>query len=715
MLDPPSCWCSPEDVVVDHPDLEAEQAHIDLAHERLEASREAARQLMVSVLDQGRGGTPQAREERDVVVRTSLHRLEQLDIGDQPLCFGRIDLLPGDDAPGASYHIGRLAVSGPDLEPLVVDWRAPVAEPFYRATYREPMGLWRRRHFATEGRKLVGIEDEVFSLPQGVDQEKEPVVSGALLAAMERSRSAHLRDIVATIQKEQDEIIRAPLAGLLVVQGGPGTGKTVVALHRAAYLLYTYRFPLEQQGVLIVGPNSLYLRYIEQVLPSLGENGVASTTVEGLYPDARPRAEEPEALARLKGEDRMARVVAAAVRSRQRPLRHDLVVAWGAEVLRVSRDELGQIVATTKRRPGTHNGRRQVVETQVTARLAAQVGRAHRLAGRSGQGDEDAGVARELRRAPEVVEALDRMWPRLRPEELLHDLYGAPALLARAGEGVLDRAEKASLYRPRAGSLGDIPWTRADIPLLDEARVLLGPTRRRPGEAGARSYGHIVVDEAQDLSPMQLRMLARRSLSGSMTVVGDLAQATGPHAARRWEDLTRTLGPGRPVRRAELSVNYRTPAEVMELAAPVLAAAAPGLRPPRSVRSTSYPPAVVGVAGRSVVDEVVARARRELEEVRPGTLAVVGSRSAVGSLWEALEGAGVPSRLGGERLEAPVTVVSVESVKGLEFDAVIVVEPAQIVEEEGSLRSLYVALTRPTRRLTVVHARPLPLPLAEAA
>jgi len=701
--------------VVDHPDLEAEQAHIDLAYEQLEASRQAARALMVSVLDQGRGGTPQAREERDVLVRTSLHRLEQLDIGDQPLCFGRIDLLPGDGGGGgASYHIGRLAVSGPDLEPLVVDWRAPVAEPFYRATYRDPMGLWRRRHFASEGRKLVGIEDEVFSLPEGAHGEEGPEVSGALLAAMERSRSAHLRDIVATIQKEQDEIIRAPLPGLLVVQGGPGTGKTVVALHRAAYLLYTYRFPLEQQGVLVVGPNPLYLRYIEQVLPSLGENGVASTTVEALYPDARPRAEEDRSLARLKGEERMAQVVAAAVRCRQRPLRHDLVVAWGAEVLRLSRDELRRIVAATKRRPGTHNGRRQAVAAQVTARLAAQVGRAHRLAGVPGQGGAEAELAAELSRAPEVVEALDRMWPRLRPEELLHDLYGAPPLLARAGQGILDPAEQAALHRPRAATLADIPWTRADIPLLDEAQVLLGPTRRRSGDAGPRSYGHIVVDEAQDLSPMQLRMLARRSLSGSMTVVGDLAQATGPHAARRWEDLTRVLAPGRPVRRAELSVNYRTPAEVMELAAPVLAAAAPGLRPPRSVRSTSFPPAVVAVPGASLVDEVAARARQELEAVRPGTLAVVGSRSRVGELREALEG-GLPSRLGAESLEAPVTVLSVESVKGLEFDAVIVVEPAQIVEEAGSLRSLYVALTRPTRRLTVVHARPLPLPLAEAA
>ncbi|HZD64525.1 MAG TPA: AAA family ATPase [Acidimicrobiales bacterium] len=710
-----------------HPDLQAEQAHIDRAYESLEAMRSAARQLMVSVLDQGRGGTPQSREERDIIVRTALHRLEQLEIGDRPLCFGRIDLAPGEDGDqgaGSSYHIGRLAIAGSDLEPLVVDWRAPVAEPFYRATGREPMGLSRRRHFATEGRQLVGIEDEVFTTPHGGNGEGEPgglaadgVPSGALLAAMEQSRSGHLRDIVATIQAEQDEIIRAPMTGLLVVQGGPGTGKTVVALHRAAYLLYTYRFPLERQGVLVVGPNQLYLRYIEQVLPSLGESGVGSTTVEGLYAGTRPRAQEAPGLARLKGEARMAQVLAAAVRSRQRPLRHDLEVSFGTAVLRVPAGELAGIVATARRRAGPHNPRRRLVASLVATRLAAQARRARHLVpvpqGGPEEDEADDGLVEELRRLPAVVAALDRMWPRLRPEELLHDLYGAPPLIARAGRAVLDPAEQAALHRPRSSSFEAIPWTRADIPLLDEARSLLGPVRR--GEEAPRSYGHIVVDEAQDLSPMQLRMLGRRSLSGSATLVGDMAQATGPHVTGvpgGWEDVARAVAPDRPLRLAQLTINYRTPASVMDLATRVLSVVNPELAPPRSVRAAAAAPTVAEVPSGELGEEVVARVRGELAAVGQGTLAVIAPASLLGSLAASLTGAGLPAERAGSRLEAQVTVVDVEGVKGLEFDSVLVVEPARIVEETGTLRSLYVALTRPTRRLTVLHADPLPTPLA---
>ncbi|MGH9062893.1 MAG: HelD family protein [Acidimicrobiales bacterium] len=728
-----------------HPDLPAEQAHIGQAYERLEAMRDAARLLVVSVLDQGRGGTHQAREERDVIVRTGLQRLEQLDIGDRSLCFGRIDLVgpgPDDGAGGPSYHIGRLAVSGPDLEPLVVDWRAPVAEPFYRATGADPMGLTSRRHFATEGRGLLGIEDELFALPGRPRPERAPgepgapvagdedleVPSGALLAAMERSRSGRMRDIVATVRREQDEVIRAPLPGLLVVQGGPGTGKTAVALHRAAYLLYTHRFPLEQQGVLVIGPNRLYLRYIEQVLPSLGENGVTSSTVEGLLAGVPARVVEPVAAARLKGEARMASVLAAAVRSRQRPPRHDLAVPFGAAVLRLGSAELGRIVRSARRRHGTHNGRRRLVESLLVARLAGQYRRAMEIVGEGRPaaglsavdaggkdpapgGEDEAELVRALRRAPRVAEALDRMWPRLHPEELLHDLYGAPPLIALAGSGLLDPAEQVLLRRPRSASLATIPWTKADIPLLDEARVLLGPVARATAGEAPRTYGHIVVDEAQDLSPMQLRMLARRSLSGSMTVVGDIAQATGPHAATSWDAIAGLLGGGRGrVRMAELSVNYRTPSEVMDLAAEVLAVAAPGLRPPRSVRSTGVLPVVRRAAPGELAAEAAGRARLELARVRDGTVAVVAAAPLVPELTRALLAHGLPVT-SAESLLAPVTVLSLDLAKGLEFDAVVVVEPASIVEEH-SLRALYVALTRATRRLTVLHARDLPGALA---
>ncbi|MEO6120708.1 MAG: DNA/RNA helicase domain-containing protein, partial [Acidimicrobiales bacterium] len=361
-----------------HPDLQAEREYIERAYARIDALRAAAAELLGSALRQ-RGSTPQSLAERDVIVRTTLQRLETLDVGTESLCFGRIDR---DD--GESFHIGRLAVSADDQEPLVVDWRAPVAEPFYRATGVYPMGLVLRRHFATDGRRLLGIEDELFALdgrdgegPEGAagtDADDGLVVSGAgaLMASLGRARSGRMRDIVATVQREQDEVIRAPLPEVLVVQGGPGTGKTAVALHRAAYLLYTYRFPLERQRVLLVGPNPLFLRYIEQVLPSLGESGVALTTVAGLVPDTRVRAEAPAEVARIKGAASMARLLARAVRDRQRPLREDVEIGFEGFVLRLTSETTEEIVRVARRRPGPHNARRRTVELLMSRRLVAQ-------------------------------------------------------------------------------------------------------------------------------------------------------------------------------------------------------------------------------------------------------------------------------------------------------------------------------------------------------
>ena len=729
-------------------DLEAEQAYIVRAYDRLEAMRAAAIELMSSVLAQGKGLTHQAREERDVIVRTSLHRLDQLDIGDEALCFGRIDHRAGDgDAnaegngdgrgdgdgegrAGETFYIGRLAVSAEDMEPLVVDWRAPVAEPFYRATGRHPMGLRRRRHFSTEGRRLVGIEDELFAADGGPGEEGDEslalVGTGALLAALERSRSGRMRDIVATVQREQDEIIRAPLPGVLVVQGGPGTGKTAVALHRAAYLLYTHRFPLERQGVLVVGPNPVFLRYIEQVLPSLGEAGVALTTIGGLVAEVRARASEPAAVAGLKGDARMAKFLARAVRDRQRPLRQALTVPFGPYLLDLGADESAAVVATARRRSAPHNTRRKFVESQVLGRLYDKYLVALDRARRTGlAATEEAPVERDsferdVRRRPEVGEALDRMWPRLLPQELVHDLYGAAPLITLAGERLLSAEEQALLERPRSDSLGDIPWTPADLPLIDEARVLLGPARSGSPSSGSseepRSYGHIVVDEAQDLSPMQLRTLSRRSISGSMTVVGDIAQATGPRAPRSWDDVTRHLPRRRPARLVELTVNYRTPAEVMELAGAMLRAAAPEVRQPTSVRRTDEVPAIDPVAGDRILAEVAERAARESADLPEGSVAVIATASMIDELSSALTGAGLPfGEASLQGLESPITLVAVEDVKGLEFDSVIVVEPALIVAHAPQgLRSLYVALTRPTRRLSVVHSLPLPEALATA-
>ncbi|MGO8864229.1 MAG: HelD family protein [Acidimicrobiales bacterium] len=787
----------------DHPDLEAEQEFLNRAHDGLEAMRGEARQMLQGVLDLGKGGTFQSRTERDIVVRTSLARLEQLDIGDQALYFGRIDRYADPDAPtadgatpplGESFHIGRLAVSGPDHEPLVVDWRAPVAEPFYRATGLDPQGLARRRHLAVRGRAVLGLEDEYFVDPTRArgaavlpvsdaptsegDQAGERLLSegmmlggpGALLSALGQARTGHMGDIIGTIQREQDEIIRSPLSGVLVVQGGPGTGKTAVALHRAAYLLYTHRFPLERQGVLVVGPNPLFLRYIEQVLPSLGETGVSLSTVAGLVPEVRVRASDAAVVARLKGDVRMVQVLARAVRTRQRPLRRDLDVPFGAGVLRLRASTTEEIVAVARRRPGTHNVRRRFVEAHVLRALADDY-RA-RLAGGTdslNEGgpsvEEQADLAQRLRRTPQVAEALDRMWPRLSPHELLHDLLGARPLLVAAGKGVLDPDEVRRLYRPRSRSLDEVPWTVGDAALIDEARTILGPrrggarpNRARPGrneegsaqEAGfwpqglaasplpgpvpsplheedVHSYGHIVVDEVQDLSPMQLRMLARRSLSGSMTVVGDIAQATGPWAPESWDDVTRHLSPQRATRLVELTVSYRTPAEVIAVAAQVLAVAAPGIAPPRPVRQSGFTPRIVSASRTGLAAAVAHATREEVSVVAPGRVAVLGPAVMLPELARALSDAGLdptdPRDPSGDGLAAGLVLLPADETNGLEFDAVVVVEPALVaaVGEEVTgesppvattrgLRTLYVALTRPTRRLAVVHALPLPVP-----
>ncbi len=630
----------------------AEQEFVDMAYARLDAMRSDANAMLEGVLDVGKGGTFQSRTERDVIVRTSLARLEQLDIGDQALTFGRIDRVldgvNGDRAEGAgsepgteTFHIGRLAIHSADHDPLVVDWRAPIAEPFYRATGRDPQGLVLRRHLALEGRRVVGLEDERFASPDSVGDPASPdllaesaegfddggdgggeLIVGdlpiggpaALLAALDRARSGRMTDIVSTIQREQDEIIRAPLPGVLVVQGGPGTGKTAVALHRAAYLLYTHRFPLERQGVLVVGPNPLFLRYIEQVLPSLGETGVTLSTVSGLVPEIRIQENGPVDVARLKGDARMAKVVARAVRTRQRALADDVAVPYGALLLRLTREDSRRIVETVRRRPGTHNARRRMVEQSVAQLLADRARQTQQSLGVGAPvpvtafpGYEDPSeladdefdledFTRKVKRVPELAEALDRMWPRLSPHELLHDLFGAAPLIAAASRGVLSDEEQLLLYRPRSASFEEVAWSPADAALVDEARALLG-SRSGSAEDGLRKYGHIVVDEVQDLSPMQLRMLTRRSLSGSMTVVGDIAQATAPWAPSSWTDITDHLPRRRPVRSVELTVSYRTPAEVLAVATRVLAVAAPELKPPTPVRRTEVAPRMVPVLG----------------------------------------------------------------------------------------------------------------------
>jgi DNA helicase IV len=697
------------------PELKAEQAHIDRSYERLEATRREALALQ-DTLQVGRGGTEQARWEREVFQENIASRLSSLHLGDTTLVFGRIDRTPeaGDD----TYYIGRAAVSDVDQEPLVVDWRAPIAEPFYRAAGTDPMGLKRRRHFATRGRTLVGIEDELFGdidslATEGDDGRLRLQGEGALIAALETARRGHLTDIVATIQAEQDEIIRSPLPGVLVVQGGPGTGKTVVALHRAAYLMYTHRFPLEGQGILVVGPNRLFLGYIERVLPSLGEAGVELAVLDDLVDERPVQGFDSATTARIKGDDRMVELLRKAVRDRERGLRGDLRVGYGLQTLRVPVEVTRRIVKDARRRFRSHNPGRRFVEQQLF----------HALAASSRMPVTVEEVSGRLHKNAEVRAALEWMWPVLTPGQLLTDLYGSKALLRSAAADSVSAEEQAALFRPRR-PVQDVVWTLDDVPLLDEARVLLG---RRPGSKPdghglhpdeTRTFGHLVVDEAQDLSPMQLRMIGRRSLNGSITMVGDIAQATGAWAHDDWKSVLSYLPvPNRHEPRfEELTVGYRLPAATTTLATRVLAVAAPRLTPPRSVRQGGDPPAIIGVPWDGDLGaSVAAAAQDELEAIEDGSVAVIAPASLVDEVSAGLAAAGIEhGRATRAGLEHRVTVVPVRLVKGLELDSAVVVEPAAIVEEEAQgLRALYVALTRATKRLALVHARPLPDALAE--
>jgi DNA helicase IV len=758
-------------------EIAEEQEFLDVALSALDHMRQGARELRDSAAVANMRGAGDL-VERDVVMGTALHRLDQLAIGDQPLFFGRIDYQANGHGEGDVYHVGRLAVSDEALNPLVIDWRAPVAEAFYRATGVEPLGLSRRRHVAIRANEVTSVEDEYFADADGeLDLPESEVRAateeglvdgglalggpGALLAALGRARTGRMGDIIATIQGEQDQIIRSPLPGILLVQGGPGTGKTAVALHRAAYLLFTFRATLERQGVLVVGPNPLFLNYIENVLPSLGESGVTLSTIAGLVTNVEVRATESEDVDQLKGDIRMVRVLARALRTRERPLRQDVEIPVGRAILTLKASYTEEAVERARRRPGNHNQRRSAVGRELATRLANEY--ESRWTHEAG---EEANVAGELaeviRNAPEFKEALQRIWPRISGQELLHDLLGAPALLRAAGKGILSDREIEMLYRPRFTSLEEIAWTKADAALIDEARVLVGPRRRpRPApkptdnvldgvdldaysgdhraaalreaqrlavaqsqeldEAEFVTYGHIVVDEAQDLSPMELRVLKRRDLTGSMTIVGDMGQATTASSSASWDALLDVLAPRRAPARVDLTVSYRTPEEVLDFAAPTLLAAAPDLEPPRPVRRAGALPTVSIVSDAEFDESLVKLTRREIDDVAPGRVAVIVTASRVDEIVATLRDGGLeavdPRDQESKGLSADLVVLSAEGANGLEFDAVVVVEPGQIANRgsdraDGTtprgLRTLYVALTRPTRRLAVIASHELP-------
>jgi len=738
--------------------LEAERAYVERLYVRLEEVRAKLNNELGRVRGTP-GGTHQWRQERDALAVNLESRLAALDIGDLPLCFGRLDM---DE--GARYHVGRLGLSEADYEPLLVDWRAPAAQPFYRATAADPQGVVRRRHLLTHGREVVGLDDEVFDL-DAMSETEQATLHGdaALLAALRKGRTGRMGDIVATIQAEQDRVIRSDVAGVLVVEGGPGTGKTAVALHRAAYLLYTHRARMAGNGVLVVGPNAVFLRYIEQVLPSLGETGVLLATPGELYPGVTARRHDPPATARVKSDLRMVKVLRRAVADRQRVPREDLRLSYDKLDLVLDRATC-QRARDAGRRGSRHNPARETVERMLLMSLLDQVRAGMtELRGSEPEPDELDEVWDELRRSRDFRFAMERIWPLLSAHELLNDLFGTPALINSAGGSVLKPEEREALFRERSRDLAAVEWSAEDVPLLDEAAELLGlppgrarraarhrAGRRRRGARFARAvleglrldmpidpellaeryageervlsvaerarldrtweFGHVIVDEAQELSPMAWRVLFRRCPSKSMTVVGDLAQTGASWGPGSWAELFDRHAANR-WRKAELTVNYRTPAEIMEVATAVLASAAPGVAPPRSMREEGVGPWAVPATADDLVSVVAEAVRRELAEIGDGRLAVIAPGTEAERLAKEL-GAALPEATVGDHtapLEALVAVLDVAETKGLEFDGVIVVEPAAIVaQSERGMSDLYVALTRATRRLGVVHAEPLP-------
>ncbi|MEV4177232.1 ATP-binding domain-containing protein [Nonomuraea sp. NPDC049709] len=751
--------------------LDSEQRTVAWLYGRLDVARERARETLRAVYARGgsSGTTRQAMVEREALASEQARRLAQLNAVERGLCFGRID-----DASGDGTYIGRIGLRDEGHESVLIDWRAPAARPFYVATATDPGGLVRRRHLHLKDRQVVGIDDEVFDLEGMSEGDRRTLVGeAALLAALRRGRTGRMGDVVATIQTEQDRVIRSSLQGALVVQGGPGTGKTVAALHRAAYLLYTHRDTLERRGVLVVGPNPMFLRYIGQVLPALGETQVVMTTVGEMFPGVRAVAADRPATAVVKGDVRMAEVVAGALALRQRVPEGELVVELDGLRLRVPHETCARLRERARAVRLPHNMARKLYVTEMLKELARAEARALEeslhieeldvdepeliepldLEGDLDELDLELASGR-LWGEPEVRRAVDGLWPELTPQRLVSELLSSPETLWSAAPPGLDWQE---LVRPAGAE-----WTDGDVPLLDEAAELLGEDdsarrvrARLSGEEQAEqelfarevlettgvaeagvfdradvlaerhaddgaglttadravadrtwAYGHVIVDEAQELSPMAWRMIMRRVPAKSLTVVGDLAQTGSAAGAREWGEVLDPHLEGR-WRVERLLVNYRTPVEIMRVAADVLRAYSPGQEPPESVREGEAEPRAV----RLPVSGLPGLVERELAAVAGGS-----GEGRVGVVTPDARHAEVARLFPRGDLDAPVVVLTVGQAKGLEFDAVVVVDPAGILEQSPmGGQDLYVAVTRATRRLTVVHEGELPPVLSRLA
>ena len=658
-----------------HPELESEQAYVDHAYACLEEMRRQVERA-------GEAGIGEV--EALVLEAWAAKRLVTFEDAERGICFGRLDL----DGAVRPLYVGRRWVHE-EQTPIVVNWQAPAARPFYTATVAEPQGVELRRRFRTEGRRLLDFYDEPL------DGSAGDVVHGVadiLLEELERSRDEHMRDIVATIQTDQYRLITREPDGVLVIQGGPGTGKTAVGLHRASWLLYTYRRELERSGVLVVGPNPVFMDYIAHVLPMLGEERVEQRAVNELVDGidvVRPEAAE---VARLKGGARLAEVIAAAVRALPRPPEELLAIRLEGAELRLSPEEVRRLIGEAQAEAPDHAAGRERLRMKLVRAFYDRY--AARLRSAAYYSFDDIEAA--LRSGGFLNRTLNALWPRTKPDQLVRRLLTSPEQLAAAADGILDAEEQALLLSSRGRG-----WSEADLALLDEARALL--------DGSDRARGHLIVDEAQDLTPMQLRMLARRS-SGAVTILGDIAQSSGPVSYTGWNELVRCLAPNVSPTVEELRLAYRVPAEVMELALPLLPLIAPDVAPPIAYRSGDEPPRFV----RAVHDRLVSTAVHEAgrEALRNGRTGLIAPEAILAEIEPLLP----HPETAFDELSSPIQALTPRAAKGLEFDRVVLVEPAAIAAGGvDGLRALYVALTRATKTLVVVHAEPLPPELRAAA
>ncbi|MFC0847645.1 HelD family protein [Streptomyces noboritoensis] len=672
--------------------LSRERAHLSESRAALRAMREDVENLDIKDVTANWVNAAVLQRQID-------DRIKALaDLSHTPLFFGRLDYLhaPGaelaEGADGERFYIGRRHVHDAEGDPMVIDWRAPVSQPFYRASKKDPQDIGLRRRFGYTGGDLTAYEDEHLT-----DPAEAATTSKLLQAEIERPRVGPMRDIVATIQPEQDEIVRSGLSGSVCVQGGPGTGKTAVGLHRVAYLLYAHRERLARTGTLVIGPNASFLHYIEQVLPALGELEVKQATVDDLVAHVEVKGADEAPAAIVKGDARMAEVLRRAVRSHVTIPTEPLVVVRGSRRWRVPAYELEEIVRELQERDIRYGAARDALPQRIAHTVLVRMEQA-------GEAPDDR-VQDAVARNAAVKAAVKAIWPPVDPAKLVLRLLADAEFLAEHAEGVLTPDEqKTILWARPARSVKSAKWSAADAVLIDEANDLVARTH---------SLGHVVVDEAQDLSPMQYRAVGRRCSTGSATVLGDLAQGTTPWATASWDEALRHLGKADAVVE-ELTAGFRVPREVIAYASRLLPAISPGLAPVESVRET---PGSLDVRLSTDLDaDVIAACRESLEH--EGSIGLIAADARIPALAEALLAAGLPFLAPGEETttESRLTLVPASLAKGLEYDYVVLDEPAAVVDgepdERTGLRRLYVALTRAVSGLTVVHAAGLPEQLA---